>query len=268
MRIASFLVGTFFILFIGAIFAVPFGNPADLPPKGSIEMSANLSKQFLFTKNDAYSNKYVAHQLFLRLGYTPYKWIMLSGYLGGSDADWHWKPNQIPDEIFLDGSWELAPGAGIKILPPVKFSGGGFKWHIFAEAKYIFLRSRYSEYTLPSGLWRLKMTSHINQFEIGGFIAGYYRKFKLSLYGGLSGRYISASAKYTAFSSQNKVYKDEMLMGTSFGNQNILTMAFFPIIGVNWHLSDNLALDVEASLLNLEKSGPLVGLSLGISNYK
>ncbi|MCD6595161.1 hypothetical protein J7L68_05735 [bacterium] len=267
MKIASFLIGIC-IIFAGTIFAVPFGNPADLPPKGKIEISANVSKQFLFTRNDAYSNKYVAHQLFLKLGYTPFKWIMLSGYLGGSDADWHWKPNQIPDEIFLDGSWELTPGAEIKILPPVKFSGGGFKWHIFAEAKYLFLRSRYPEYTLPSGLWRLKMISKINQFEMGGFVVGYYRKFDISVYGGLCGRYVSADAVYTATSFQGSVYKDVMMMGSSFGNQSILTMAFFPIIGLNWHLSDNLALDFEASLLNLEKSGPLVGLSLGISNYK
>ena len=257
-----------FLAIVGVCAAVPFGNPADLPPKGSIEVSADVSKQFLFTKNDAYSSKYVPHQFFLRLGYAPFKWIMINGYLGGSDADWYWKPNQIPDEIFLDGSWEMSPGAGVKVLPPVKFEGLGFRWHIFAEGKYIFLRSRYSEYVLPSGLWTLKMMSHINQFEIGGFAVGYNRRYKISFYGGLAGRYVSATAYYTAVSAQGRVYKDKLLMGTSFGNTRIITMAIFPVIGVNWHISETLTLDVEASLLNVEKSNPVIGLSAGFSQFK
>ncbi|RKZ35251.1 hypothetical protein DRQ33_00065 [bacterium] len=248
--------------------AVPFGNPADLPGKGKIEISADLSKQFLFTRNDAFSNKYVPHQLFLRLGYTPFEWIMLNGYLGGSDADWYWKPNQIPDEIFLDGSWELSPGAGITILPPVKFTWMDFQGHIFVEAKYFFIRSRYPDFTLPSGLWTLKLTSYLNQFEMGGFAVGYYRKFNISVYGGVSARYVSATARYTAISSRGKPYKGDMLMGNSFGSQNILTIAVFPVVGLNWHLQTNLAIDFEASLLNLEKSGPTVGLAIGISHYK
>lgn len=248
--------------------AVPFGNPADLPPKGSIEVSADVSKQFLFTRNNAYSNKYVPHQLFVRLGYAPFKWILLNGYLGASDADWHWKPNQLANEIFLDGSWELSPGVGVKVLPPVKFEGLGFRWHVFAEAKYIFIRSRYSEYVLPSGLWSLKMKTSINQFEMGGFVVGYNRRYNISFYGGLAGRFVSATAYYTAISAQGRVYKDKLPMGTSFGNTSILTLAVFPVVGVNWHITETLVLDVEASLLNVEKSNPIVGLSAGFSQYK
>ncbi len=256
------------LLLMGLAEAVPFGNPANLPPKGSIEVSADVSKQFLFTRNDNYSSKYVPHQFFLMLGYTPFKWIMINGYLGASDADWYWKPNQIPDEIFLDGSWEMSPGIGVKVLPPVKFEGIGFLWHIFAEAKYVFIRSRYSEYMLPSGMWTLKMKSDLNQFEMGGFVVGYNRRYRVSFYGGLAARYVSASAYYTAISAAGRVYKGTMNMGTSFGNTRLITMAVFPVVGINWHINETLSLDIEASLLNIEKSSPLIGLSAGFSQFK
>jgi len=267
MKLFIFSTIMIFLLF-GQLCALSFGNPADLPPKKSIEVSAELGKKFLFSKNNAHSNKFVPHQFFLRLGYTPYKWIQLFGCIGASDADWYWRPGQIPNEIYLDGTWELSAGGGAKILPPVKFNGLGFKWHVFVDGSYVFIRSRYPEYTLPSGLWTLKMKSHINQVDIGGFIVGYNRRFNLSFYGGLAGRYISSIAVYTAISSKGDVYHGDLLLGSSFGSESILTMAFYPVVGANWHIDDNLAFDFEFQLLDLGNSGTLIGFSLGISHYK
>ena len=274
MRIKLYLLSIIFIPG-AAIFATDFGNPADMPPKGSIEAAADYSKHFIYTENDAIHSQFISQRLLVRIGYVFYKWLQLSLFVGGADGD-------LITENFcggsrINGSWELSPGAGIRIKPPLKFDALGMRFHLLIDGRYLFIRSRLEKF--QSNNWEYDGIVHLNEFDAAGLAVGYMRKFNLSFYAGIGMGFVWSEMPYTR--SRTVVVGSQTVTQTEDGTEMLgvspstkgkfFPHMVFPLFGVNWHFAEGYAFSVETYLADIQQIGdmnPKVGFSIGLSNYK
>ncbi len=274
MRVLFILIN---FAFAACIWCASFGNPAELPPQASVCAAAEYSRQFLYTANDNYSCEMRSQRFLVRIGYVFYRWLELYGYIGGADADLT-KTNIVKDYTKdSNGSWELAPGAGLRIKPPLKFSALGLKFHMLLDGKYLFIRSR-QEVIYENG-WYKKGKLNINEFSGAGMFVGQYRRFNLWFYAGVAARYVWAEMPYTANStitigSSTITLEDEgtELLGTSMSPREMFfPHMIFPILGINWNIGGEYVICFEANLSDISELlnlGPKVSFTLGVSHYK
>ena len=269
------------LLYVSFALAISFGTPADLPPtSGAVNVTAEYSKQFIYTANPTYASMFNSHRLSLTVGYTFLKWLELYGLVGGADADLSWGTQKNKSHtIDLNGTWELNPGVGIRIKPPVKFSAIGFKFHIMAQARYQFIRSKQEDYFVPSGM-KMTGTVRLNEFEAGGMLVGYYRKFNMSFYAGVATRYEWSEINYTAsldktFGSQRITYSisdQKLLLGTSISaDETFFPHMVYPFFGINWHFAESYIFSIETNIADVSSMGdfaPKLGFSIGLANYR
>ncbi len=265
------LVATYtalFAIFVGQAYGLTFGNPAAMPPKGGFEAAADYNQSHLYTQNSTYENDFTTHQFYVRMGYAPFKSLEFFGLVGGADLDWKWTHKTTMNRYYLDGSWELSAGGGLRVKTPWEFDAIGFKWHSFGQASLVLHKSHYPTMEFSREL-SLKSTVKIQRYDAAAILAAYSRKFAITFYGGLNFRYLDARANYVATTTSTGVStRGDFLLGASTGNDNPLTFLVTPVLGLNWHLTQSTALDLELEWVNFDNGQPVFGLSAGFSQYK
>lgn len=250
------------VLLVSTAGAVSFGNPADIPHRKSLSVSAEYSRQFLYTSSASYSNTIISQRLMMRMGYTFFKWLEVYALAGGCDGDLSWGYPSAGVSIDLNGSWELSPGVGIRLKPNIKFNSLGMKWHLLFEGRYIFIRSRQQKFIVPAGTSIEGMVT-LNEFEASGLVSGYYRKLDLAFYAGLAMKSIW---------SEFAVGNEKVFLGASMSvNELFFPHMVFPFFGINWNLGNNYVVCFEGNLADWKELGslnPKFGFSIGISQYR
>ncbi len=277
------------LAFIGLCRALSFGNPADVPPRGSFEASVEFSKQFIFTNpppaNFPFSTtnwpptEHTSYRLALRLSYSLYNWLELYFYGGGADInpDIRITPTQTAG---WNGRWELFPGAGVKMKTPLDVTWLDMRWYIFADAKYVFIRSTFSNFVL--GIWNWGGECHFNELEGAAFLACKTRRRRFTYYAGIALRFVMSSVRVTATSTISlpptapTVWRWSGIYGVTStancppGTWCVLPIrkGIMPVLGVNWHVGNNYTLSFEANVCDISGNGPKVGFTFGLSQYR
>lgn len=263
------------IAICASVHALSYGNPADMMPRGKLSMSTEYSRQFIYTTIGDNHNSYVSQRLMFRMGYTFLKWMEISGLIGGVDADFDGTILGIPSE--LNGSWELSPGVSLRLKPPLKFSALGMKFHLLMDGKYIYIRSREEEIPPELTDWKIKGMVKINSFDGAILAVGYHRRFNISFYAGLGGRYVWSEMVYSAVldkpSEPYQVYQNQELpLGISFTpDEKFFPHMIYPVFGLNWNISGNYVFCFETNLADISElfeMGPKIGFTMGLSHYR
>jgi hypothetical protein len=211
-------------IFVGQALGLTFGNPAALPPRGASRRQP-ITTNRIYTRRTALTKTTSPHhQFYVRMGYAPFKSMEFFALVGGADLDWKWTHKSTMNKYYLDGSWELSAGGGLRMKTPWEFDAFGFKWHHLGKHHWCFsnrtIQLWISRESLVSKLPRkFNVTMRQRYFCIQPQICDnslwWSQTFAILTHGQIT----VATTTSTGVSTRG-----DFLLGTSTGNDNPLTI--------------------------------------------